>query len=381
MISIMKVPVFNLSRAEQRIAVELDRRWADARQRTAFVGGDEVAEFEAAWSQFLDPVDPVGCVGVANGTDALELSMRALEIMPGDEVLVPDFTFVATASAVALAGGTPVLVDVDPKTLNINFDQAETLVNERTVGYIGVHLYGCPYDLDRGAEFAKRHGLWVIEDAAQAHGARWDGARVGALGDLATWSFYPSKNLGCFGDGGAVTGRDDALVQRVRKLADHGRQEHYWHDRVGRNSRLDGLQAAVLNARLPTLDADNERRRSIAARYREVIEPLPTITALSVEDRAEAVFHQFTILVEDRDRTKEELAELGIGSAIHYPAPLHVQPLWKVRPEVVCGDYAVAVRAAQQVLCLPMFPELTDEEVETVADALQVVSAQAVQFA
>ena len=373
----MNVPVFNLSRAEQRIAKDLDRRWSDLRDRTAFVGGSEVAEFEAAWAQFLDPQGNTGCVGVANGTDALELALRAFDIGPGDEVLVPDFTFVATASAVALVGATPVLVDVDPATLNLDFDAAESLVSERTVGYIGVHLYGSPYDLDRGAEFAKRHGLWVLEDAAQAHGASWQERNVGTFGDLATWSFYPSKNLGCFGDGGAVTGPREDLLDKVRRLADHGRQEHYWHDRVGRNSRLDGLQAAVLNARLPLLNKDNDRRRDIASRYAAAIANRPEMRVLTQDSRGRGVFHQFVVLVDERDQAKEQLAEMGIGSAIHYPAPLHIQPLWRVRPEVVRGEYSVAVRAAKEVLCLPMFAELTEAEVEAVVAALNRLKSQA----
>lgn len=397
----MPTSLFNLSRAERRIAEELDRRWARLREGTAFVGGAEVKEFEQAWAAFLG--EGSECVAVANGTDAIELVLRALGVKAGDEVLVPAWTFVATASAVALAGATPVMVDVEESTLNLDWERAEELVGERTVGAIGVHLYGHPCDLDRAAEFCQRHGLWLVEDAAQAHGARWrtgeipaprtptpgpppitpagagrgdDGwRRVGTFGELATWSFYPSKNLGCFGDGGAVTGRDAGLVERVRKLADHGRQEHYWHDRVGRNSRLDALQAAVLNCRLPLLDADNARRRKVAGRYREAIEGLDGIETLSVDERAEPVFHQFTVRItgageRSRDRIKERLAELEIGTAIHYPAPLHVQPLWKDRAEVVRGSYPEAERAAAEVLCLPMFPELEDGEVEEVVDAL-----------
>lgn len=440
----MSVALFNLSRAEQRIADELDRRWARLREGTAFVGGAEVKEFEAAWAEFLDPEGDIGCVGVASGTDAIELPLRALGVGPGDEVLVPAYTFVGTASAVALAGATPVMVDVEPATLNLDFDRAGELVGERTVGVIGVHLYGHPCDLDRALEFTDKHGLWFIEDAAQAHGARWaprpssdgsdgrdgsDGSdgrsvgegpcappgaggddgvpaprtpargddernvtargdderkgtargsdegwrRVGTFGDLATWSFYPSKNMGCFGDGGAVTGRDGELLERVRKLGDHGRIEHYWHGMVGRNSRLDALQAAVLNCRLPLLDDDNARRREVAARYREAIEELDGIEALAVDERAEPVFHQFTVRVKDRDAVKERLAEAGIGTAIHYPAPLHTQPLWRDREEVVRGSYPEAERAAREVLCLPMFPELTDEEVGEVVEALEKV--------
>ena len=373
----VRVPLFNLSRAEERIAADLNERWSRLRAATAFVGGAEVAEFESSWAQFLDPSEQTGCVAVANGTDAIELALRAFQVHPGDEVLVPAYTFVATASAVALAGGTPVMVDVDAATLNLDFDLAEELVTERTVGVIGVHLYGQPCDLHRAAEFTAKHGLWLLEDAAQAHGARWRGQRVGTLGHLATWSFYPSKNLGCFGDGGAITGTDPELVATVRRLADHGRIEHYWHGLVGRNSRLDGLQAAVLNARLPLLDDDNQRRREVAAIYRSTIDSLAGIEALAVDERAEPVFHQFTVRVTgengDRDRVKEQLAEAGIGTAIHYPAPLHTQPLWKDRSDVVRGSYPVAERAAAEVLCLPMFPEIENHEVEAVVEVVESI--------
>ncbi len=369
----MRIPLFNLARAEQLISEDLDRRWRALRQNTAFVGGPEVEQFEGSWADYLG--EGSQCVAVANGTDAIELALRALEVRSGDEVLVPAYTFVATASAVALAGATPVMVDVEAETLNIDFDCAESLVGERTVGVIGVHLYGNPCDLDRATSFANKHGLWLVEDAAQAHGARWCGEgaewrKVGSFGHLTTWSFYPSKNLGCFGDGGAVTGRDSELIDRVRKLANHGRIEHYWHGMVGRNSRLDAVQAAVLNCRLPHLDQNNERRRQVASRYLQAAESLSSVSTLAVDDRAEPVFHQFTVRVEGRDQVQQQLADRGIGTAVHYPAPLHTQPLWRGRSEVVRGGYPEAEVAAQEVLCLPMFPELTDAEVDEVIDAL-----------
>ncbi|MGH9464402.1 MAG: DegT/DnrJ/EryC1/StrS family aminotransferase, partial [Thermoanaerobaculia bacterium] len=227
------IPQLDLARALARFETELAERWRRLLERTAFVGGDEVAEFERSFAAFLEVPESVG---VANGTDALVLALRALDLAPGDEVIVPAFTFIATAVAVRLAGGAPVFADVEPATLNLDATSAATKVGPRTVGILPVHLYGRPCDLDALAALAERHGLWMIEDAAQAHGARWHGRRVGSFGRLATWSFYPSKNLGCFGDGGAVTG-EPALLARLRRLANHGRTAHYEHAEVGTNSR------------------------------------------------------------------------------------------------------------------------------------------------
>ena len=366
----MKVPQFNLSRVADRIESDLWPRWRRLVADTAFVGGSEVAAFE---SDFADYLGAVGCVGVANGTDALELSLRALALSPGDEVIVPAYTFVATATAVILAGGRPVLVDVEPETLNIDVARAAERIGDRTVGIIAVHLYGRPCDLSGLSQLCEARGLWLIEDAAQAHGARSGGRRVGSLGELTTWSFYPSKNLGCFGDGGAVTSWDEALLARVRSLANHGRDDHFTHGEPGRNSRLDALQAAVLNARLPLLDADNERRREIAAVYRAELDGVEGIRFLDDLDGDECVFHQLTLLHPERDALREHLAAVGVGTAIHYPRALHQQEaLAGVRDGV---DAPVAENAARRVLCLPMFPELEDDEVAYVCEQVKAFGA------
>jgi dTDP-4-amino-4,6-dideoxygalactose transaminase len=362
----MPVPQFNLSRAAGRIEDELWSRWKNVLGRTAFVGGPEVETFEAAFADYLGAS---GCVGVANGTDALELALRALDLRPGDEVIVPAYTFIATAVSVVLCGGRPVFVDVEPDTLNIDPARVAESVTPRTVGVIGVHLYGRPCDLNGLTAICEANDLWLIEDAAQAHGARYEGARVGTFGRLATWSFYPSKNLGCFGDGGAITGDDEALLARVRSLSNHGRQDHFTHGEPGRNSRLDALQAAVLNCRLPLLDADNARRREIAAAYRGALSGLPGLRLLEDPPFAESVFHQMTVLHEERDAVREHLAGLGIGTAIHYPRALHRQ---KALEQVAGGvDVPVAEQAPDRVLCLPMFAELSDEEVGEVCEAMR----------
>ncbi len=357
------IPQLDLGRAARRIEVELDRRWRALLGRTAFIGGEEVASFERAFAAFLEVPE---AVGVANGTDALVLALRALDLEPGDEVLVPAFTFIATAAAVRMLGGHPVFADVEPSTLNLDLASAAARLGPRTVGIIGVHLYGRPCDVEGAASLAARHGLWLLEDAAQAHGARRRGRRVGTFGRIATWSFYPSKNLGCFGDGGAVTG-EPALLERLRRLANHGRTAHYEHSEVGTNSRLDALQAAVLNCRLPLLEEDNARRRVLAARYRERLAGVGDLRLLSDAPDDEPVYHQFTALTARREALRSFLGERGIGAAVHYPLPLHRQPAFAA----AAGEsFPVAERAAAEVLCLPMFPELEDGEVDRVCEAV-----------
>lgn len=362
-----QIPVFDLRRAIETIGEEVANRWQSLLMASSFVGGAEVDRFEKAFAEFVSAPE---CVGVANGTDALILAMRALDLQPGDEVIVPSFTFIATAAAVVLAGGTPVFADVEVETLNLDWARAADRVTDRTVGVIGVHLYGRPFAVDQARDLAERHGLWLVEDAAQAHGAEWQGQRVGAFSGLATWSFYPAKNLGCFGDGGAVTGNDIDLLARVRRLANHGRREHYVHSEVGMNSRLDALQAGVLNCRLPTLEAGNERRRQIAGRYQEVLADVGDLRFLIDPPGARSVYHQMTVLTGQRDELRQFLQEQGIGTGVHYPLALHLQPAFAT-DDTQADDLPVATVAGSEVLCLPMFPELTDNEVEAVCAAVR----------
>jgi dTDP-4-amino-4,6-dideoxygalactose transaminase len=366
----MSIPVFDLKRAAALLADPLIERWREQVEAGAFIGGPEVERFEREFAAYLNAG---GCVGVANGTDALVVALRALGVEPGDEVIVPAFTFIATASAVALVGAVPIFADVEPDTLNLDVRDAESRVTERTVGVIGVHLFGRPYDADGVAALCRRRGLWSIEDAAQAHGARLGGRRVGTLGNLACWSFYPTKNLGAFGDGGAVTGGDAETLERVRRIANHGRTEHYFHALLGTNSRLDALQAAVLNLRLTRLEESNRRRRQIAARYREAlvgIEGVEGVEALRDPDGSEPVYHQFTLVTDRRNALREHLAAEGVGSAVYYPIPLHRQPA--LERFVAAGlELPVSERAAERVLSLPMFPELTDDELTEVTSSLR----------
>jgi dTDP-3-amino-3,4,6-trideoxy-alpha-D-glucose transaminase len=364
----LNVPILDLNRVRRRIASQLDERWRRILDQTSFVLGPEVKEFEAAFAAYLGVT---ACVGLGNGTDALILSLRALGLQPGDEVIVPAFSFFATAEAVALLGGKVVFADVDPETLNLDAADAAARVTPRTVGMIGVHLYGRPFDVDALLGVCRQHGLWMLEDAAQAHGAEWKGTRVGGFGELAAWSFYPTKNLGCFGDGGAVTGNDRALVDRVRSLGNHGQSVRYTHLEIGTNSRLDSLQAAVLNCRLELLDGDNARRGEIACRYHGALSGVGDLRLIPDPPGLRTVYHQFTARTARRDELVAHLKENGISAAIHYPIPLHHQPAMKGLTDAGAGDLPVSTAAAREVICLPIFPELTNEEVEAVTAAIR----------
>jgi len=358
----VRIPHFDLKPAAEELAPELLARWSDLVARTSFVGGPEVEGFEAGFATYLGAA---GCVAVANGTDALVVALRALDLRPGDEVLLPSFTFFATAEAVVWAGGVPVPVDIDAATFNIDVADAAARATSRTVGIIPVHLYGQPCDLDAVSELCARRGWWFVEDAAQAHGALWRGRRVGTFGALAGWSFYPSKNLGCFGDGGAITGADGGALARARLLANHGRVEHYRHGAVGTNSRLDALQAAVLNLRLGRLERDNARRAALVARYRETLAGVGDLRFAAAPAAATPVWHQLTVRTAARDALRAHLQGAGIGSATFYPIPVHQQPaMQELLPSGL--ELPAAEAAAREVLCLPLFPQLAEAQVDEV---------------
>jgi dTDP-3-amino-3,4,6-trideoxy-alpha-D-glucose transaminase len=274
----------------------------------------------------------------------------------------------------------PVFADIDAATFNLDPADAAARVTPRTAGIIGVHLYGRPFDVDGLLGVCERHGLWLVEDAAQAHGARYGGRRVGGLGRLATWSFYPTKNLACFGDGGAVTGNDRELLERVRRLANHGQSTRYHHVEVGMNSRLDSLQAAVLNCRLPLLESDNARRRELACRYYGGLAGAGDLALPPADPPGSlSVYHQLAVRTSRRDALMRHLAGRGVESSIHYPSPLHLQPALRGTAAaagtpatgVIAGELPAATAAAAEVLCLPIFPELANEEVEAVCAAVR----------
>lgn len=362
----MNVPQFLIPPLSEAHDSKLRSTWNRLVERGQFIGGGEVESFETEFASFIGSAH---CAGVANGTDAITLSLRALGAGPRAEIVIPAMTFFATVEAVLHSGATPVFADVAPDSLTISPEEVAKCVGERTVGVVGVHLYGHPFDLDAIGTFCESRGLWYLEDAAQAQGAKWNGTRVGSFGVAAGWSFYPSKNLGCFGDGGAVTSDSPGLISEIRHFGNHGQSGRSWHDRWGCNSRLDALQAAVLRVRLLELDAQNERRRVIAGRYRRGLAECRQIRMLEEDSRAEPVYHQFVILTSERSRLAEFLAKSEIATAVHYPHPVHAQPILdKPLPLDACP---VAKSAAEQLLSLPMFPTLADDQVDYVCEQIR----------
>jgi dTDP-4-amino-4,6-dideoxygalactose transaminase len=359
----------DLGRAHSELADRLETAWRSVLVSGRFVGGPEVDAFEAEFARYCDAG---GCVGVANGTDALELVLSALGIGPGDEVILPANTFVATAEAVCAVGARPRFVDVRPDTLLLDVSAAEAAVGPRTAAVIAVHLYGQMGDVDELSTMVARHGLALVEDAAQAHGARFAGRRAGSVGVAAAFSFYPGKNLGALGDGGAVVSNDAGLLGRVRRLADHGRSplQRDHHEVIGRNSRLDSLQAALLRVKLPGLDAANAVRRELAGRYRA---SLPEwCTPVTVHPAADAVHHLAVVQTPDRAAAAGALDAAGIGWGVHYPVPCHLQPAF-VELGAGTGSLPVTESAAARILSVPMCPTLAFGAVDRVCDVLRRV--------
>ena len=360
-----EVPFTDLAPMVREVHASRRAGWARLLRSGRFVGGEAVEEFEQAWAAYCGVTDTVG---VANGTDALMLTLMALGIGPGDQVIIPANTFVATAEAVVLAGATPQFADVSPETLLLTPEQLEAAVTSRTRAVIVVHLYGQMPDMDEITRAAARLGLAVIEDAAQAHGATWRGRRAGSLGRAGCFSFYPAKNLGAFGDAGAVVTGDGELADRIRSLRDHGRTRHsrHHHGLVGTNSRLDALQAVVLTAKLARLEDWTEARRSIAARYRAAF-PATLAPVVAEAPGARGVYHLAVARVRDRTVLRRRLAAMGIQTQVHYPIPCHRQPPY--RHFATCS-LPVAERSADEVISLPMFPHMTDRQVVRVCDAV-----------
>jgi dTDP-4-amino-4,6-dideoxygalactose transaminase len=329
-----------------------------------YVLGAEVASFEDEFASYLGGGHSVG---VGSGTEAVHLALAALGVGPGDEVITVSHTAVATVAAIELAGATPVLVDIEPGTYTIDPKKVEDALTPKTKAVVAVHIYGHPADLDALTDLCRRKGVKLVEDCAQSHGATWKGRRTGSLGDAAAFSFYPTKNLGAIGDGGAVFFKDKASSDKARLLREYGWAERYVSAIPGLNSRLDELQAAILRVKLRGLDADNTKRRALAAVYREVLGGLPGLPA----ERPEAVpvYHLFVIAHPERDALKAALQERGVGTMIHYPMPIHLQPAYRGRVPVR-GTMTVTERAAREVLSLPMFPELPESDARRCAQAL-----------
>ncbi|HIQ06556.1 MAG TPA: DegT/DnrJ/EryC1/StrS family aminotransferase, partial [Anaerolineae bacterium] len=346
---------------------EIDAAIQRVLDHTGFIMGKEVADFEKAFANYCQTEY---AVGVASGTAALHLALLACGVGPGDEVITTPFTFFATGEAISQTGAKPVFVDIDPVTYNIDPSRIEAAITPRTKAIIPVHLYGQPADMDPILEIAQEHGVKVIEDAAQAHGAEYHGRRAGSIGDLACFSFYPSKNLGCYGDGGAVVGSDVALIEQVRLLRDHGRTSKYEHAELGWGYRLDAMQAAILGAKLPHLDAWNDARRAAAYRYNELLAGMDVVTPRELNGVC-AVYHCYVIRTPHRDEVVVRLRSQGIGAGIHYPIPLHLQPAYEHLGHQL-GDFPVSEACSQEVLTLPLFPEITEEQQARVVDAIRM---------
>lgn len=360
------IPLLDLRAQFALICDEICAAIDDVIASQQFVLGPQVAALEQEMARYCGRRFGIG---VGSGTDALMLALAVHGIGPGDDVIVPAFSFVATAGAVSAVGARPVFADIEPGTFNLDPAQVESKITAKTRAVIPVHLYGLPAEMDRIAELAARHGLLVIEDNAQAIGASYHGRRTGSFGELGCVSFYPSKNLGAYGDAGMILTDSEDLAARLRALRNHGQTGKYVSETQGWNSRLDEIQAAVLRVKLRHLDAWKAARQAHAARYTALLGSLPGVVTPGVPGHAEHVYHQYTIRVPERNRVKEFLAGRGIASAVYYPLPLHLQPLYS---KLGCrrGDLPVAERAAEEVLSLPMYPELTPEQLERVAGAL-----------
>jgi dTDP-4-amino-4,6-dideoxygalactose transaminase len=361
----MRIPFLDLSAMHAELTHELNEAWQQVSRSGKFIGGEFVERFENEWAEYCGTSY---CVGVANGTVALQLSLTALGIGPGDEVIVPANTFFGTAEALFAVGAKPVFIDVDPSTLLMTAANIEAAITNRTAAVIAVHLYGQPVNMDAVGEVARAAGLAVIEDAAQAHGALWRGRRAGSLSHVGCFSFYPGKNLGAFGDAGAVVTNDRTLSERIRSLSNHGRShhEHYQHESIGGNYRLDGLQAAILSVKLKRLDAWNAARRRVANWYNALLAGIPVEPVQTAPD-AISNYHLAVIRSEHRDHIQQQLLANGIMTSIHYPIPCHRQP---ALVSANSPHLPVVECAARRVLSLPMGPHLTQDDVMQVVEAL-----------
>jgi dTDP-4-amino-4,6-dideoxygalactose transaminase len=394
----MQVPPFSLSQQISDLGQDLEEAVLNVLRSGQYIGGPQIKQFEDSFASSLGCSHAVGC---NSGTDALILALRALDIGAGDEVITCSFSFFATAEAISAVGATPVFVDVDPTTYLIDLDQIEAAVTPATKALMPVHLFGRPVDMDRLMAIAEAHNLKVVEDCAQASGAHWNGKPVGSFGDMGCFSFFPTKNLGAAGDGGAATSNDDALAQTMRELAVHGMPKRYLHTALGYNSRLDAMQAAVLNVKLPKLGEWISNRTAIATRYRDALADLKGLTLPTTDDGHS--WNQFVVRIGScptgqplcnarcspsatssshglpesccRDWLKQTLMERGVNTIIYYPIPIHRQPAY-AGLGLEQGSLPVTEQLCSQVLSLPIFPELSQEQQQTVIDTVKQVLDQ-----
>ncbi len=363
----MKVPFLDLRNQTAKFQDEIQAAMDQVLLDCNFILGRQVANFEKKLASYCECEHGLG---VASGLDALKLIFRAMEIGPGDEVITVSHTFIATALAISSVGATPVLVEVDPATYTMDPQAFETAITKRTKAVMPVHLYGQMADMKPIVEMARRYGLKVVEDACQSHGARCNGRRAGSIGDAAAFSFYPGKNLGAYGDGGAVTTNNAVLAERIRTLRNYGSAKKYYHDELGENSRLDTLQAAVLGVKLNYLDEGNAARRAVAARYTELLSEVGEIIAPVVRADSEHVFHLYVIQTARRDELQHYLMEQGIECLIHYPVPVHLQKAYSSKGWEN-GDFALTEKLAGRILSLPIFPGITEEQINYICDSIK----------
>jgi len=356
----MNVPLVNLARQYQNIKPEIDEATSRVLQSGRFILGKEVENFENALAEYMGTKH---AIAVASGTDALLLSLRAIGLKPDDEVILPTFTFVSPAEVVALMGAKVVFVDSERDSFNIDVSKIESAVTPKTRAVIPVHLYGQSADVDEISEIIGTRDLYIIEDGAQCVGSTYKGAKVPTRGHLGAMSFFPTKNLGCFGDGGAVLTNSDELAGELRAIRSHGSSRKYEHAKLGTNSRLDAIQAAILSVKLKYLDEWNGRRRATAKRYSSEFSSFVEVPVI-LEER-DHIFHQYTIKLKDRDKLIEHLKKRDIGCAIHYPKPLHLQPAYSYLGYKE-GNFPVSEALSKEVLSLPIYPELTEAEIDAV---------------
>lgn len=362
----MKIPLVDIKANYAANKKNIDLAIQSVIDSTSFILGPALDEFEQNFAAFCGAKF---CVGLDSGLSALELGMRALGIGRGDEVITPVNSFIASSSAISFTGATPKWIDADPNTFNIDVRQIESKITKKTRAIMPVHLYGQSADMDDILKIAKRHKLLVVEDACQAHGAKYMGKRVGSYGDFAAFSFYPGKNLGAFGDAGAIVTNDKSLAERVRQMRNYGRKEKYKHIFLAWNRKMDTIQAAILNVKLKNLDSSNKNRVTAAQYYSKLLKGLPVILPQIAPDRSH-VFHLYVIMTDKRNELLEFLNSNGIEAGIHYPIPIHLQPAYSFMGGKR-GDYPISENLAEKVISLPVFPEITNTQIEYVSGKIK----------
>jgi len=363
----MKVPFLDLKAQYDAIAGEIDDAIRQVIERTAFSGGPFVSAFEEQFAAFCQ------CkysIGVGSGTEALWLALAALDVGPGDEVITVPNSFIATAEAISFCGATPVFVDVDEHSQTMSPALLEGAITEKTKAIIPVHLFGQMADMGPIMEVARRHNLFVIEDACQAHGALYNGRPAGSIGDLGCFSFYPGKNLGAYGEAGGVVTNDESHYEKIKMIRDHGQSKKYHHAMIGWNGRMDGIQGAILSVKLKYLDNWNNARRKNAQLYAQLLETVDGVQPPREMDYARHIYHVYAVKAKNRDALMAALSDKGISCGIHYPVPIHLQNAYKYMGAVK-GSFPVAETCAEEIVSLPMFPELTDEQIHFVAGEIR----------